>query len=476
MGARSVYNVYEENGGYATYRFSSSWIIRGNYRDFSYPEFSLATYNAIKDTAYTSHADDIKTLDERMAAEENIYLSVVNKEEKIDILPNVIAGVINEKEEKIYAKKSEDGTYSYVIWSSDDDISDKATVRANTKTGTKEEILGLFDYIATIKEIENAVGQSSIYANLQYKYNFADEVYSTSGYWHIEVNIAYCVYNNKISLYSKDAGTLTWLAGYEIDDESYWSFSVEKSYQVGLIESAWAHEHTFDETTWESDEDYHWHPATCGHSDAVVKEAHAFGEWTVSTPGSMSYTEMPKSIISVQEVKGTKYRECACGYRQEESFSSERRDLEDYSEILNWMKTATAKSEINFVSDTHLDPFAAMPYSTIEEDVYTSGDANFNSVLNSVYFDSDFVSNVISGYDRTVFSVYESGDTILKAEFELTNRITDNGVNYNHGYHYVLYVVDGYVLLTRNGVHYNFNTAKNETTERAHSFVMKHQH
>ena len=39
------------------------------------------------------------------------------------------------------------------------------------------------------------------------------------------------------------------------------------------------HEHTFDTTKWESDDNYHWHPATCEHTNQKGdRAAHDFGD------------------------------------------------------------------------------------------------------------------------------------------------------------------------------------------------------
>ena len=38
------------------------------------------------------------------------------------------------------------------------------------------------------------------------------------------------------------------------------------------------HTHTYDASTWESNSTYHWHPTTCGHDEALVKEEHVFTE------------------------------------------------------------------------------------------------------------------------------------------------------------------------------------------------------
>ena len=39
------------------------------------------------------------------------------------------------------------------------------------------------------------------------------------------------------------------------------------------------HEHTFDTSKWEADDNYHWHPATCEHTNQKGdRAAHDFGE------------------------------------------------------------------------------------------------------------------------------------------------------------------------------------------------------
>ena len=55
------------------------------------------------------------------------------------------------------------------------------------------------------------------------------------------------------------------------------------------------HQHSFSET-WSSDETYHWHAATCGHSDVADKAEHEWNEGEVTDPatttkeGTMTFT------------------------------------------------------------------------------------------------------------------------------------------------------------------------------------------
>ena len=63
------------------------------------------------------------------------------------------------------------------------------------------------------------------------------------------------------------------------------------------------HEHTYSEA-WTADETYHWHAATCEHTDEVSDKAeHTFGEWTVTT-------------AATENAKGSREKSCSvCGYK-----------------------------------------------------------------------------------------------------------------------------------------------------------------
>lgn len=50
------------------------------------------------------------------------------------------------------------------------------------------------------------------------------------------------------------------------------------------------HQHTF-ESKFAYDEDYHWHPCTCGHDDAVEKRPHIFSSHTYSDGDEIIYEE-----------------------------------------------------------------------------------------------------------------------------------------------------------------------------------------
>ena len=68
----------------------------------------------------------------------------------------------------------------------------------------------------------------------------------------------------------------------------------------------WIHVHTYSED-WTSDEENHWHAATCGHDVTEDKTAHTFGNWTTT-----------KEATCTQEGKKTVY--CTvCLYEKEET-------------------------------------------------------------------------------------------------------------------------------------------------------------
>ncbi|MGN0738747.1 MAG: hypothetical protein ACI4LX_01085 [Treponema sp.] len=66
-----------------------------------------------------------------------------------------------------------------------------------------------------------------------------------------------------------------------------------------------SHEHTFAEE-WKFDAGYHWHAATCEHTDEVSgKATHTFGEWKIT-------------LEPTEEAEGKKERTCTvCSYKEE---------------------------------------------------------------------------------------------------------------------------------------------------------------
>ena len=67
------------------------------------------------------------------------------------------------------------------------------------------------------------------------------------------------------------------------------------------------HEHAFS-SEWSFDQEYHWHKATCEHTEEVKdKSEHTFGEWTVD-------------VNATEYELGSKHRVCdICGYRVDET-------------------------------------------------------------------------------------------------------------------------------------------------------------
>ena len=57
------------------------------------------------------------------------------------------------------------------------------------------------------------------------------------------------------------------------------------------------HDHTFS-TEYDADDNYHWHPAMCGHTEAEEKELHTYGDWQIEKE-------------STEEETGLKYKECS---------------------------------------------------------------------------------------------------------------------------------------------------------------------
>lgn len=74
--------------------------------------------------------------------------------------------------------------------------------------------------------------------------------------------------------------------------------------------------HTFSDA-WQSDDDSHWHAAVCGHDAESGREAHDYGEWTVTKPASCSE-------------EGTAERVClTCGHRQEKTLEKTAHEFID---------------------------------------------------------------------------------------------------------------------------------------------------
>lgn len=80
-----------------------------------------------------------------------------------------------------------------------------------------------------------------------------------------------------------------------------------------------SHTHTFDTTTWEKDEDSHWHKANCEHTELKIDEAkHTFGEWTVKQYEGIHHDRIEERKCSV------------CGFIEEKVFTGTA--THDYAE------------------------------------------------------------------------------------------------------------------------------------------------
>ncbi|MBR7186042.1 MAG: hypothetical protein IKD43_00870, partial [Clostridia bacterium] len=62
------------------------------------------------------------------------------------------------------------------------------------------------------------------------------------------------------------------------------------------------HVHRFDNTTWESDATNHWRPVTCGHTDAVEKIAHSWGN-SYTNKGDQGHTRTCSSCSTESVVQ-----------------------------------------------------------------------------------------------------------------------------------------------------------------------------
>ena len=59
-------------------------------------------------------------------------------------------------------------------------------------------------------------------------------------------------------------------------EDSFTSSSSSSEVESSLQSSSEAHEHTFNNETWEFDTEHHWHPSTCGHDVTTTPIAHSF--------------------------------------------------------------------------------------------------------------------------------------------------------------------------------------------------------
>ena len=103
-----------------------------------------------------------------------------------------------------------------------------------------------------------------------------------NNHWHP----ATCGHNDlkkDVAAHTFDEGRITVEPTEEADGEKVLTCTVckyEKKKAIPKLD----HTHKFDESRWETDDDYHWHPATCGHADATKDKAmHVFDAGVITT-------------------------------------------------------------------------------------------------------------------------------------------------------------------------------------------------
>ena len=96
--------------------------------------------------------------------------------------------------------------------------------------------------------------------------------------------------------------------GYQDYDKRYYNFRVRPVRAFIGADDVPEHKHTYN-SAWTSDDTYHWHVATCEHTEEVSgKIEHVFGEWTVIKEPTLSQS-------------GIKARTCSvCGYEESVAF------------------------------------------------------------------------------------------------------------------------------------------------------------
>lgn len=125
------------------------------------------------------------------------------------------------------------------------------------------------------------------------------------------------------------------------------------------------HEHTFNENVWDCDENYHYHVATCEHTDLVFgKVNHNFDSWKVVEPATEASEGLAKRVCTV------------CNYTQEkivERLSHEHRynlnqwDRDSYyhwhNAICEHTDVTTDKAKHNFINNVCSDCGLTIDYS-----------------------------------------------------------------------------------------------------------------
>ena len=118
------------------------------------------------------------------------------------------------------------------------------------------------------------------------KHKFSDEWKSDeSGHWHECMTKKHTDMADKAE-HTFDTGVVTTPASETATGVMTFTCTVCK-YQKTKILDKLEHVHTFDMGTWERDDENHWHPATCGHTE-VKKDlaAHTWNEGVITTPAT----------------------------------------------------------------------------------------------------------------------------------------------------------------------------------------------
>jgi hypothetical protein len=164
------------------------------------------------------------------------------------------------------------------------------------------------------------------------------------------------------------------------------------------------HTHSYS-IEWISDETYHWHAATCEHTDEVSEKAeHSYGNWTVTKQATC--TE-----------KGSREKTCVCGKKQTEeiaatghSYSTEWTSDETY----HWhAATCDHTDEISGKAE-HTYADGACSVCSKREPITLTADTDFTRLVSDVVTEDEW---------KTAFDM----NSVANFTEKLNN---DNGINY----------------------------------------------
>ena len=123
-----------------------------------------------------------------------------------------------------------------------------------------------------------------------------------------------------------------------------------------------SHTHTYDETKWETNEEGHWHPATCGHASSKGSyAAHTFKDWAGDA------THVNKDATCTES--GKKYQKCdVCGYVKEITIAALGHDFVEVADSkvaeanhTEWFKVECSRKDAKGIG------FNAMKYTSTSE-------------------------------------------------------------------------------------------------------------